>query len=1040
MKIKYSLLFLLSITRVFSQEIPETIRPIPERSGGSYQLHQSSDQLIPDLGIVTDKLLFELTSTFLGFDFDDNGTETTSYFIPPDPIGAAGTDRLVAVVNVMIEARDKTGALLWRDALKDFFTTLSPTTYTFDPKVVWDHYENRFVVITLEQFQTGSNPNPGNISRILVAVSKTDSPASATTADWYYYAIDSKTIINSVDMWADYPGLELDEEAIYITNNMFEFSGGPNTEYGVRLWIIDKGVSSGFYAGGSASHTVHDPYSTGGGIATTTQPALVYGTGGAGSGVGTYLVSYSGFWDGIDEYVQVIRVNDPLGSVSFSQAWVNVGHIEDHSWGNLVDAPQSGTSTPIEVNDRRALDAVWRDDDNNGANIWFTTTIKPDAGYDAVNAGETTAHWFRINTSSWPPVLGDQGNIGGEDIAEGTYTFFPSLALNQTGDFYIGFSASAPSIYPGSYAVARHWFDSPGTVHSAETIFPGEDYYVRTFSGSRNRWGDYSGTALDPADDSVFWVFNEFALTRGLESGGDGRWGTGWGKLSISQPTITVTYPKTTTRWALGDTRSIRWKSTYLLPDDYVKIDLLLNDAFNSEIKASTKNDGLHSWTIPGGLTPSDQYSIRIQLVSNSAVNDKNDNPFTIVETLYPEVTVIKPNNDDNWIRGNTKNILWESVDLDKFEKVKIELYENSSFYSELVSQTRNDGKFEWDIPGGIPESDKYSVKITSLNYPTCVDTSDQPFSILDATTPYLQVSYPNNGEELARGMIPEIRWQRANLTKEDRVKIDLLLNGAFYEELKASTKNDGQANWAIPLDQLLSDQYTIRIRLALDSTVTDESEYPFSVVEAIDPTITVIKPNGGDEYIRGITKGIQWTSEGLLVTNKVKIDLLRNGTFYYEITPKTRNDGVFRWDIPDTLTLSDQYTIKVQNNDFPAAVDTSDATFSIIEAIAPSVEEFPSIQGLPLEYKIKQNYPNPFNPITTIRYQLPEESHVVLSIYDIMGRQVVQLINGTQAPGFKSVQWDSKDRFGNVVSAGMYLYHIQAGSYNKTIKMILLK
>ena len=92
------------------------------------------------------------------------------------------------------------------------------------------------------------------------------------------------------------------------------------------------------------------------------------------------------------------------------------------------------------------------------------------------------------------------------------------------------------------------------------------------------------------------------------------------------------------------------------------------------------------------------------------------------------------------------------------------------------------------------------------------------------------------------------------------------------------------------------------------------------------------------------------------------------------------------------------------------------------------------------MEYKIEQNYPNPFNPITTIKYQLPEESHVVLSIYDIMGRQVVQLINGTQAPGFKSVQWDSKDRFGNVVSAGMYLYHIQAGSYNKTIKMILLK
>ncbi|MEE9189542.1 MAG: hypothetical protein V3U16_02100 [Candidatus Neomarinimicrobiota bacterium] len=524
---------ILLFTYVFAQEIPSTIGAIPERSGGSFQLSQYDEKIITGPSIGADEIPLDVSSTFLGFNYDDNVTENIAWFIPPDPIGAAGNDRLIAVVNTMIESRNKTGTLLWRDALSDFFATLAPITKTFDPKVVWDHYENRFVVITLEQIQAGSNPNTGNISRILLAVSKTANPATATSADWYYYAINAKVLISTVEMWADYPGFELDEEAIYITNNMFEFLGGPGSNFGVRLWIVDKGVSTGFYAGGLASHTIHDPYSVGG-IALTTQPALVYGAGGVGPGIGTYLVAYSGTWDGVDEFIQVIRVNNPLGTVSFTHAWVNVGHIEDHSWPSLPEAPQLGTSTLIGVNDRRALDAVWRDDDNNGANIWFTATIDPDATYDAANTGETTAHWFRINTSSWPPALVDQGDIGGEDITADTYTFFPSLAVNQTGDVYFGFSASSSTIYPGSYAAARYFSDSAGTVRASETIIPGVDHYKRTLGGSRNRWGDYSGVALDPTDDTIFWIFNEYAMVRGSVFGGeDGRWGTGWGKVTV---------------------------------------------------------------------------------------------------------------------------------------------------------------------------------------------------------------------------------------------------------------------------------------------------------------------------------------------------------------------------------------------------------------------------------------------------------------------------------------------------------------------------
>jgi len=90
--------------------------------------------------------------------------------------------------------------------------------------------------------------------------------------------------------------------------------------------------------------------------------------------------------------------------------------------------------------------------------------------------------------------------------------------------------------------------------------------------------------------------------------------------------------------------------------------------------------------------------------------------------------------------------------------------------------------------------------------------------------------------------------------------------------------------------------------------------------------------------------------------------------------------------------------------------------------------------------YELSQNYPNPFNPVTTLRYDLPEQTHVNITIYDMLGRQVKTLINQTQDAGFKSVIWDATNEYGNPVSAGVYLYKIQAGEFVQTRKMVLLK
>ncbi|MDP6820055.1 MAG: T9SS type A sorting domain-containing protein, partial [Candidatus Marinimicrobia bacterium] len=94
----------------------------------------------------------------------------------------------------------------------------------------------------------------------------------------------------------------------------------------------------------------------------------------------------------------------------------------------------------------------------------------------------------------------------------------------------------------------------------------------------------------------------------------------------------------------------------------------------------------------------------------------------------------------------------------------------------------------------------------------------------------------------------------------------------------------------------------------------------------------------------------------------------------------------------------------------------------------------------IPDVFAMHQNYPNPFNPVTQIRYDLPEDSYVSITIYDIMGRNIKSLVNTDQTAGYRSIRWNATNDLGEPVSAGMYIYMIQAGEFRQTRKMVLLK
>ena len=101
---------------------------------------------------------------------------------------------------------------------------------------------------------------------------------------------------------------------------------------------------------------------------------------------------------------------------------------------------------------------------------------------------------------------------------------------------------------------------------------------------------------------------------------------------------------------------------------------------------------------------------------------------------------------------------------------------------------------------------------------------------------------------------------------------------------------------------------------------------------------------------------------------------------------------------------------------------------------------DLPSTAINPNTFRLNQNYPNPFNPTTNLSYELSADSYVTITVYDLLGNMVRNLVSEYQSSGIKSVQWDATNEQGQSVAAGVYLYRIESGSFTNTKKMILLK
>jgi hypothetical protein len=127
------------------------------------------------------------------------------------------------------------------------------------------------------------------------------------------------------------------------------------------------------------------------------------------------------------------------------------------------------------------------------------------------------------------------------------------------------------------------------------------------------------------------------------------------------------------------------------------------------------------------------------------------------------------------------------------------------------------------------------------------------------------------------------------------------------------------------------------------------------------------------------------------------------------------------------TVEAGKTYTYRLRSVDYDGTIHDYAQTVS--------VEVREPVQARVYEYALEQNYPNPFNPTTTIRYSLKETGKVSLRVYDVMGREVMVLVDGVQGAGEYSVVMDATG-----LSSGVYVYQLRAGGYVFTRKMMLVK
>jgi 5-hydroxyisourate hydrolase-like protein (transthyretin family) len=360
----------------------------------------------------------------------------------------------------------------------------------------------------------------------------------------------------------------------------------------------------------------------------------------------------------------------------------------------------------------------------------------------------------------------------------------------------------------------------------------------------------------------------------------------------------------------------------------YISYDALSDALYLSETGYGSGNA---LWT-SGGLLQGEWSGVPLHVSiggdSNSLQLDAGDaylDNFVVNSgTVIEKILVNKPNNSSQWARGDSYKIRWTTDS--PSPKVKINLFKGNSKAAILKSSTANDGAWKWMVPDDLARGTDYRIKVACLEEKGVCGFSDY-FEVLrpgDLYTP-ITVSAPNSSSVWQMGSAYPVQWSGGEPGTE--VKILLFQGKSKAATITPSTANDGNLpSWTVPYNLSAGSDYRVKVLSCDYKYVRDFSDY----FEIAVPAINVTVPKAGKEWERSSKYPIKWT--GGKPSGNVKIKLLKGGGVVKTIAKSTVNDGLFRWTVPLTAALGDDYSVRVIYLPDSSLRDVSEV-FSVIDS-----------------------------------------------------------------------------------------------------------
>jgi len=420
----------------------------------------------------------------------DNNTS-----IPPDTHGAVGPNHLMVTLNTQVRVQTKAGGTMTTVSLNGFWSSVNGGSGSFDPRVAYDQMANRWIVTACDDPQAAS-------SGLLVGVSQTGDP----TGLWNLYKFDADA---TNTLWHDYPSVGFTKDWIVVQVNAFTIAG--NTFSESHVFAFDK---ANLYSGGAGLHTLFKLT----GIGSTQVPAVTYDS----TLATAFLVST---WNSGAGALRIFTITGPVGTETFTPSNFVVS---PQTWNpSGPDAPQAGLPDLIRTNDARMQNVIFR----NGA-LWAAQTVFPNSG-----PARASVQWWQFLPSG--SIL-QRARI--DDPAGNVFYAFPSIAVSVNEDVLVGYSRFSATQFASADYSFRFRNDPANTLQSDLVFKAGEGAYEKYFTGVVNRWGDYSNTVVDPANDRDLWTIQEYAATPvGFPPPppNTGRWGTWWARVATT-PTLSI--------------------------------------------------------------------------------------------------------------------------------------------------------------------------------------------------------------------------------------------------------------------------------------------------------------------------------------------------------------------------------------------------------------------------------------------------------------------------------------------------------------------